>query len=270
MIKFFRKIRYNLMEQNKTGKYLKYAIGEIVLVVIGILIALSINNWNENRKDKISERIALANLELDIRENISRMQMHLESQEIWIQDCIYILNHLEEGKGFQGQDTLFRRINDLLVRSNSGQSNTTYETLKSTGKLDLIRNEDLKKNIVLYYNNLQDFSDNTTNNNTNLVDLLIHPVLINYTVFQSHDFTEKLKAWWPTAGIINYQMQKTDYLQANLEKTLSNDAEILKLLNIVNFRLFLATIQKESALEFIHKSEQLLETVRMELKNFNP
>ena len=46
MINFFRKIRYNLIEQNKTGKYLKYAIGEIVLVAIGILIALSINNWN--------------------------------------------------------------------------------------------------------------------------------------------------------------------------------------------------------------------------------
>ena len=50
MIKFFRKIRYNLMEQNKTGKYFKYAIGEIILVVIGILIALSINNWNEAKK----------------------------------------------------------------------------------------------------------------------------------------------------------------------------------------------------------------------------
>ncbi len=50
MIKFFRKIRYDLMEKNKTGKYLKYAIGEIVLVVIGILIALQINNLNENQK----------------------------------------------------------------------------------------------------------------------------------------------------------------------------------------------------------------------------
>ena len=50
MIKFFRKIRCDLIEKNKTRKYLKYAIGEIVLVVIGILISLQINNWNENQK----------------------------------------------------------------------------------------------------------------------------------------------------------------------------------------------------------------------------
>ncbi|REG87831.1 DUF6090 family protein [Winogradskyella sediminis] len=50
MIKFFRKIRRNLLSEGKTRKYFKYAIGEIVLVVIGILIALQINNWNENRK----------------------------------------------------------------------------------------------------------------------------------------------------------------------------------------------------------------------------
>ncbi|NER11696.1 hypothetical protein SAMN06265375_10556 [Muriicola jejuensis] len=49
MIKFFRRIRYDLMEKNKAGQYLKYAIGEIILVVIGILIALSINNYNEER-----------------------------------------------------------------------------------------------------------------------------------------------------------------------------------------------------------------------------
>ena len=269
MIKLFRNIRKKLLSEGNTSKYLKYAIGEIVLVVIGILIALQINNWNESRKDNIAERIALTNLELDIIENISRLQIHLKSQEIWIQDCISILTHLEEGKGFQGQDILLKQINDLLVRSNSGNANTTYETLKSTGKLNLIRNENLKKDIVLYYNYLQGFSNNTTNNNTNFVDRLISPVLINYTVFQSHDFTEKLKAWWPTLGIINYEMQKTDHLKANLEKSLSNDDEKLKFMNIVNFRLFLATIQKESALDIIQKSEQLLETLTKELKDFN-
>ncbi|MCR9290948.1 MAG: DUF6090 family protein [Bacteroidetes bacterium] len=62
MIKFFRKIRQNLIMENKTGKYLKYAIGEIVLVVIGILIALGINNWNESRKFKNVEKTVLTNI----------------------------------------------------------------------------------------------------------------------------------------------------------------------------------------------------------------
>ena len=59
MIKFFRHIRQNLIMENKTGKYLKYAVGEIVLVVIGILIALQVNNWNENRKTEIKIKNSL-------------------------------------------------------------------------------------------------------------------------------------------------------------------------------------------------------------------
>ena len=57
MIKFFRKIRQNLLSEGKTGKYLKYAIGEIVLVVIGILIALQLNSWKEEIKAKEEERL---------------------------------------------------------------------------------------------------------------------------------------------------------------------------------------------------------------------
>ena len=87
MIKFFRKIRQNLLSEGKTGKYLKYAIGEILLVVIGILIALQINNWNELRKEhKLETRILneiLTNLETDI-ENLEKKlaptQSHLVCQ----------------------------------------------------------------------------------------------------------------------------------------------------------------------------------------------
>jgi len=69
MIKFFRKIRYNLMSENKTGKYFKYAIGEIILVVIGILIALQINNWNENRKAFNEEQTYLKALKQEFKYN---------------------------------------------------------------------------------------------------------------------------------------------------------------------------------------------------------
>ncbi|SRX74473.1 DUF6090 family protein [Aequorivita antarctica] len=67
MIKLFRNVRQNLLNDGKTTKYLKYATGEIVLVVIGILIALSINNWNENRKQKKT----LYSIYQIIREDIS-------------------------------------------------------------------------------------------------------------------------------------------------------------------------------------------------------
>ena len=72
MIKFFRQIRFKLMETGKTSRYFKYAIGEIILVVIGILIALQINNWNENRKEQAKERTYLNNLHRDLKNQIHR------------------------------------------------------------------------------------------------------------------------------------------------------------------------------------------------------
>jgi hypothetical protein len=66
MIKFFRFIRQRLVSQNKLGKYLVYAIGEIVLVVIGILIAIQINNWNEEKKNNRIETVTLRSLKEDL------------------------------------------------------------------------------------------------------------------------------------------------------------------------------------------------------------
>ena len=71
MIKFFRKIRQNLLMENKTGKYLKYAIGEIVLVVIGILIALSINNWNEQTKTRSAEKYLYGKILKDLSKEVT-------------------------------------------------------------------------------------------------------------------------------------------------------------------------------------------------------
>ena len=79
MIKFFRKIRYDLMEKNKTGKYLKYAIGEIILVVIGILIALSINNWNEDRKENRYLNLVYEQLQKDLQADTLNVSQRIKS-----------------------------------------------------------------------------------------------------------------------------------------------------------------------------------------------
>jgi len=90
MIKFFRKIRYNLMSENKTGKYLKYAIGEIVLVVIGILIALSINNWNEERKTKLKAQVYINQIINDIAKDTLNINDLIKTAKI---EDSYILNY---------------------------------------------------------------------------------------------------------------------------------------------------------------------------------
>jgi hypothetical protein len=73
------------MEQNKTGKYLKYAIGEIVLVVIGILVALSINNWNEREKLKVEEQKLIGALTEEIESNIKKLESTISGNEFIIQ-----------------------------------------------------------------------------------------------------------------------------------------------------------------------------------------
>ncbi len=78
MIKFFRKIRQNLLSEGKTTKYFKYAIGEIVLVVIGILIALQINNWNQNRKTNKKEQALLVALNQELTNNLEELNRIIE------------------------------------------------------------------------------------------------------------------------------------------------------------------------------------------------
>ena len=74
MIKFFSKIRQKMLTESKFGKYLLYAIGEIILVVIGILIALGINNWNQERKNTSLRKSYLENLKVDLKKDIENLE----------------------------------------------------------------------------------------------------------------------------------------------------------------------------------------------------
>lgn len=73
MITFFKKIRQQLLSKNKFSKYLTYAIGEIILVVIGILIALTINNWNEKQKELAQEQLILKQLHREYTNNLDQL-----------------------------------------------------------------------------------------------------------------------------------------------------------------------------------------------------
>ena len=97
MIKFFRHIRKRLLSEGKTGKYLTYAIGEIVLVVIGILIALQINNWNETRQIKKVEKEILNVLLEDLNSAKSFSAQYIRSEQHYL-DIIETILHTDSLK----------------------------------------------------------------------------------------------------------------------------------------------------------------------------
>tara|TARA_R110002051_G_scaffold303132_1_gene371809 strand:- start:187 stop:927 length:741 start_codon:yes stop_codon:yes gene_type:complete len=136
------------MEKNNTGKYLKYAIGEIILVVIGILIALSINNWNEKEKLKTEEIKFLKNfkqsLNADIAFNNFRFNKYLQTKE----SISFLLNHIEQDLPYQ--DSLKYHFGRITQTWTPKINMEVFEALKSND-LNLISNDGLRDQLISYY-----------------------------------------------------------------------------------------------------------------------
>lgn len=152
MLKFFRNIRQKLLSENKIRKYLAYAVGEIFLVVIGILIALSINNWNEGRQERAQEQLILKQLKSEYENNLLQLEQKILMRNQALEACNTLLNFIDATEeldeevlltslGTIGRDPTFDPIkndiigsekirmiqNDTLVRFLSNWSSEVYQ-----------------------------------------------------------------------------------------------------------------------------------------------
>jgi len=147
MIHLFRRIRQQLIGEGKTAKYLKYAIGEIVLVVVGILIALSINSWNEYKKNREFESEML----MQIDENLIKDKHSLEKIRSNYNNAIKSSNKLLEGNWTeQENDSLKYWLGDIIQFERFQPLTNAYEVVKSKG-LEHIQNKQLRFLIGKYY-----------------------------------------------------------------------------------------------------------------------
>ncbi len=152
MIKFFRRIRYQFMKETKLNKYLLYAMGEILLVVLGILIALQINNWNEWRKDRDLEIKILNEIKDNIEVDFEDHNQNIEYMGNTIQASAIILDHLENGLSWH--DSLAPHFSWLPVVPDFYSVKSGYQLLSSKG-VNLITNDSLRKDISFLYDNTQ-------------------------------------------------------------------------------------------------------------------
>ena len=145
MIKFFRHIRQQLLSESKFSKYLLYAIGEIILVVIGILIALQINNWNETNKMNTRELTLLNELKTNLKINIANLENDIDKQVKSVRSFSYILNLPNSNLPYS--DSIPSYLSDIDYAPDVILVSSAFQTLKSSG-LELIQSDSLRIEIV--------------------------------------------------------------------------------------------------------------------------
>jgi hypothetical protein len=160
MIKFFRHIRKNLIMENKTSKYFKYAIGEIFLVVIGILIALQINNWNEKRLESNKEQLFLRNLQQDFSTNlIIFKETYTRSSKAYLSSN-HLLEIIKEGTPITDnkkiESLLDTIINDFVSLDLIDGS---INEILNTGSLNVIKDKKLRNQLSNWSQNINDMND---------------------------------------------------------------------------------------------------------------
>ena len=245
------------MEKNKTGKYLKYAIGEIILVVIGILIALSINNWNTNRINHIKEDNYLVNLKLDLNNQLKIIDRNLKGETHIFNSLTKATNNYEKYKKFRAIKEDLVLLTPMNDRYTFTITSPTYTELLSTGNLGLITNAVLKDQMVRYYEDLElttqviqknnDYKDNVISSKT----LSIIEMVGGSNLEKTYDGVD--------SSFNNYETP--NHLMKIIESNISKPENELALLNIIRFkrlvtfghmsRLEVAKTQTESLLNIL-------------------
>ena len=148
MIKFFRKIRQKLLSESKFSRYLIYALGEIALVMIGILLALQVNNWNENRKELERQKKLYANLKIDFQSRLDELEDFYDAKNAAVENIaslsVLISEHESGFEASEATELLATLLNNFIF-------NEAFELLEgifNTGQINDIRNEKLKRKLI--------------------------------------------------------------------------------------------------------------------------
>ena len=271
MLKFFRKIRYDLMVKNKTGKYLKYAIGEIILVVIGILIALQVNNRNISRIEQAKIQVYARFLVHDLEEDIAMLKfsMYQANEVINRIDSLTVYVQNKNIEDISNLDVLCLSFN-LGYRPFSW-NRATLEELKSSGSLHSMKNDSLKMKIARY----DAFTHHLDQDNVNDLeagkncDLLISQIIDkNYYNFKELEKVMALHATKPTeflghgelSGFDLFSTSEYEMAKAQGLRLITNDINKVHIAinSLISLRILLEIRTERESPKLIHDAEELI------------
>jgi hypothetical protein len=235
MINFFRSIRQTFLTEGKTSKYLKYAIGEIVLVVIGILIALQINNWNEHRKELLNEKAVLSSLKEELNSTLQELKNDLKVQNNYKQSTENVYSYIQNKPKLV--DSMYKDFYSIAGLESTFPKTSVYKSLIS-GNIEIIKSDTLRKLITDIYETLYPRIISKVNIRLDAAGLI-------FPYYQKH-----FKSKMTLDSITNRRSIKNIIGIPNDYEALINDPEFETLIieaikgRIVNDRFFSIGIQK--------------------------
>jgi len=152
MINFFRKTRKKMADDNRPLKYMRYAFGEIALVVVGILIALQINNWNENRKERVEEAILLKQLQVDFKANLKQLDQKIAFRIEFMNSSKQLFKYIDN-PNLRIKDSIDFHLGKTMPYATF---DPIIVDLASSGELGLIRNIELKQALTRWTSEIND------------------------------------------------------------------------------------------------------------------
>jgi Zn-finger protein len=177
MIKFFRKIRQKLLSKGKTGMYLKYAVGEIILVVIGILIALQVNNANEQRKENEFEIKILNEITNNLQIDLEEIREDIDLMDDLNKACSNIKNYILIHD--KPNDSLSYYSSILRVTPHFSPITSAYDLLKSRN-IGIIKNDSLRNEISFLYGMLYPYYKTYEDERSRFHAIHSEPKLLEY------------------------------------------------------------------------------------------
>jgi len=254
MIKFFRHTRQSLLMKNNPSKYLKYAIGEIVLVVIGILIALQINNWNENRKIRKQESNYYCQLVNNLRSDLSNIDLSIKSLDIRKETTQRFLKNLLKKQS--SKDQLFQDWLGIVRSTGFVPTRAAIDDITSSGKLEIIANENHKNRILDHYVK-QDLELNI---------ITINEKQLNVQLYNHKDFTA-----FGIQEVPEFKIMYDKELQALLKSSewhKNPDDSIFKhVMNYANFTIIYCGREKELLRAIEYRTHELINVIQGNCQN---
>ncbi|TYA59668.1 hypothetical protein [Formosa maritima] len=259
MIKFFRKIRYNLMEQNKTRKYFKYAIGEIILVVVGILIALQINTWNQDIINTSNEQNYLVGLKNDLEKQINAFNGSVEFGNIIIDIGESTLEDFSLTGNLLQIDSINSKLSKMMYSLSYPNIETTFNELNTTGQLNLIKEKSLRSKIIKYYQNSESNKESVNGNLQNVFYNQIFPTIKSSVIIHPENFRFNSKK-------INKALIR-EKLNVEFESNLVKPDKEFEIVNAISMVIIVTNTNIKHIQNSLEEAELLLKDINKELNN---